>query len=143
MRDPDDTANERILNESLRTAEDQYLQMKAEVARLNRKGTSEYQALVQEAQALQSQLNNIAGRELVMQNNLKTLEAENLRLNSEISNARERELDYNNQISLLNQKNNNLIRQIESTQKMRLRLRNDIIGVIDQNDQVEPSRYRQ
>ena len=77
-----------------------------------------------------------------MQNNLKTLEAENLRLNSEISNARERELDYNNQISL-NQNNNNLIRQIESTQKMRLRLRNDIIGVIDQNDQVEPSRYRQ
>ena len=35
----------------------------------------------------------------------------------------------------------NLIQQIESTQKMRIRLRNDIIGVIDENDQGEPRRY--
>jgi hypothetical protein len=38
--------------------------------------------------------------------------------------------------------NNNLIRQIESTQKMRIRLRNDIIGVIDENDQGENQRFR-
>ena len=76
-----------------------------------------------------------------MQNNLKSLEAENFRLNSEINNSQDRERDYNRQISVLNQNNNNLIQQIDSTQKMRIRLRNDIIGVIDQNDQGQSGRY--
>ena len=35
-----------------------------------------------------------------------------------------------------------VVQQIESTQKMRIRLRNDIIGVIDENDQGESQRYR-
>ena len=78
---------------------------------------------------------------MVMQNNLKSLEAENFRLNSEINNSQDRERDYNRQISVLNQNNNNLIQQIDSTQKMRIRLRNDIIGVIDQNDQGQSGRY--
>jgi chromosome segregation ATPase len=77
-----------------------------------------------------------------MQNNLKTLEAENITLANELSNFQNREREYNRQISLLNQNNDNLIQQIESTQKMRIRLRNDIIGVIDENDQGEPQRYR-
>ena len=93
------------------------------------------------AEKLQSELNSIARREMVMQNNLKSLEAENFRLNSEINNSQDRERDYNRQISVLNQNNNNLIQQIDSTQKMRIRLRNDIIGVIDQNDQGQSGRY--
>ena len=78
---------------------------------------------------------------MVIQNNLKSLEADNFRLNNELANTQDRERDYNRQISLLNQNNSNLIQQIESTQKMRIRLRNDIIGVIDENDQGEPRRY--
>ena len=97
--------------------------------------------LLQEAEKLQAELNSIARRELVMQNNLKSLEAENFRLNSEINNSQDRERDYNRQISVLNQNNNNLIQQIDSTQKMRVRLRNDIMGVIDQNDQGQSGRY--
>jgi chromosome segregation ATPase len=134
-------ANERILNENLRSAEDRNAQLKGEVAQLQNRGSREYEALAREAQALQSQLSNIAGREMIIQNNLKTLEAENISMTSELANAQDRERDYNRQISLLNQNNNNLIQQIESTQKMRIRLRNDIIGVIDENDQGEPRRY--
>ena len=78
---------------------------------------------------------------MIIQNNLKSLEADNFRLNNELANTQDRERDYNRQISLLNQNNSNLIQQIESTQKMRIRLRNDIIGVIDENDQGEPRRY--
>ena len=73
---------------------------------------------------------------------LEKLEAENSSLENELSNLRNRERDYNRQISILNQNNNNLTQQIESTQKMRIRLRNDIIGVIDENDQSDPERYR-
>ena len=78
---------------------------------------------------------------MIIQNNLKSLEAENFRLSSELANFQERERDYSRQISSLNQNNNNLIQQIESTQKMSIRLRNDIIGVIDQNDQGTPRGY--
>ena len=80
---------------------------------------------------------------MIIQNNLKSLEADNFRLNNELANTQDLERDYNRQISLLNQNNSNLIKQIESTQKMRIRLRNDIIGVIDENDQGEPRRYSQ
>jgi hypothetical protein len=59
-------------------------------------------------------------------------------LGQELSSSKSKEQEYNRQLSLLNQDNNRLIDQIESTQRMRLRLRNDIIGVIDQNDQVPP-----
>ena len=62
-------------------------------------------------------------------------------VNSEINNSQDRERDYNRQISVLNQNNNNLIQQIDSTQKMRVRLRNDIMGVIDQNDKGQSGRY--
>ena len=134
--------NRRILNENLRASDDRNAQLKGEIARLQNKGSKEYETLAIQAQELQAQLNNIAGREMIMQNNLKTLEAENITLANELSNFQNRERDYNRQISLLNQNNNNLIQQIESTQKMRIRLRNDIIGVIDENDQGEPQRYR-
>ena len=79
---------------------------------------------------------------MIMQNNLKNLESENIRLARELTEFQDREIDYNRQISNLNMNNNNLIRQIESTQKMRIRLRNDIIGVIDENDQGENQRFR-
>jgi predicted nucleic acid-binding Zn-ribbon protein len=49
--------------------------------------------------------------------------------------------DYTREISILNQSNEKLIEEIESTQNMRVRLRNDIIGVIDQNDQVLPKGF--
>jgi chromosome segregation ATPase len=135
-------ANERILNENLRASDDRNAQLRGEIARLQNNGSKEYESLAMQAQELQGQLNNIAAREMVMQNNLKTLEAENSALANDLSNFQNRENDYNRQISLLNQNNNNLMRQIESTQKMRIRLRNDIIGVIDENDQVEPQRFR-
>ena len=134
-------ANERILNENLRSSDDRNRQLQETVSILRNKGTKEFDALTQEAEKLQSELNSIARREMVMQNNLKSLEAENFRLNSEINNFQDRERDYNRQISVLNQNNNNLIQQIDSTQKMRIRLRNDIIGVIDQNDQGQSGRY--
>ena len=134
-------ANERILNENLRSSDDRNRQLQETVSVLRNKGTKEFDALAQEAEKLQSELNSIARREMVMQNNLKSLEAENFRLNSEINNSQDRERDYNRQISVLNQNNNNLIQQIDSTQKMRIRLRNDIIGVIDQNDQGQSGRY--
>ena len=134
-------ANEIILNENLRSAEDMIAQLNGDIARLQNKGSKEYEALAMEAQELQSQLSGIAGREMIIQNNLKSLEADNFRLNNELANTQDRERDYNRQISLLNQNNSNLIQQIESTQKIRIRLRNDIIGVIDENDQGEPRRY--
>jgi hypothetical protein len=55
-------------------------------------------------------------------------------LRSEFLNGQSRENEYNRQIAILNADNNNLMQQIEATQRMRTRLRNDIIGVIDQND---------
>jgi len=134
-------ANERILNENLRSSDDRNRQLQETVSVLRNKGTKEFDAIAQEAEKLQAELNSIARRELVMQNNLKSLEAENFRLNSEINNSQDRERDYNRQISVLNQNNNNLIQQIDSTQKMRVRLRNDIMGVIDQNDKGQSGRY--
>jgi chromosome segregation ATPase len=98
-------ANERILNENLRASDDRNAQLRGEIARLQNKGSKEYETLAIQAQELQAQLNNIAGREMIMQNNLKTLEAENITLANELSNFQNRERDYNRQISLLNQNN--------------------------------------
>jgi septal ring factor EnvC (AmiA/AmiB activator) len=74
----------------------------------------------------------------MLKSRLTSLENENYRLGQELTSSKSKEQEYNRQLSLLNQDNNRLIDQIESTQRMRLRLRNDIIGVIDQNDQVPP-----
>ena len=79
---------------------------------------------------------------MLLTNSIQKLETENVNLRNEIINYQTKERDYNRQILLLNQQNNNLSQQMESTQKMRIRLRNDIIGVIDQNDQVAPNNYR-
>ena len=80
------------------------------------------------------ELSEIAGREQSLQNTLNNLQTENGRLRSELANGQSREGEYNRQIAILNADNSNLMQQIEATQRMRLRLRNDIIGVIDQND---------
>ena len=76
---------------------------------------------------------------MALRNNVKNLEEENNRLSFELQNADDRLDEYSREISVLNESNNKLIKEIESTQNMRVRLRNDIIGVIDQNDQVAPS----
>ena len=130
--------NERVLNENLASIEMSNSKLKAEVDRLNQFGTREYEALALEAERLQSQIAQIAGQEQMLKSRLTSLENENYRLGQELTSSKTKEQEYNRQLSLLNQDNNRLIDQIESTQRMRLRLRNDIIGVIDQNDQVPP-----
>ena len=131
--------NERVLNENLATLEMANSKLRTEVDRLNQYGTREYEALQQEAERLQSQIAQIAGQEQMLKSRLSNLENENYRLGEELSSSKQKEQEYNRQISLLSQDNNRLIDQIESTQRMRIRLRNDIIGVIDQNDRA-PSR---
>jgi chromosome segregation ATPase len=126
--------NERILNENVRTMEDRNIQLQSEVARLKDSSSRAYEELAREAQQLQLQLNEIAGRELALQNNLKNYESDNNRLQNDLLNSQSRQNEYNRQIAILNADNNNLMQQIEATQQMRMRLRNDIIGVIDQND---------
>jgi len=69
-----------------------------------------------------------------LQNSLKNLQSENNRLQNDLLNSQSRENEYNRQIAILNADNNNLMQEIEATQQMRMRLRNDMIGVIDQND---------
>ena len=77
-----------------------------------------------------------------MQNNVKNYESDNNRLQNDLLNSQSRENEYNRQIAILNADNNNLMQQIEATQQMRMRLRNDMIGVIDQNDDGSGSVYR-
>ena len=126
--------NERILNENIRAMEDRSIQLQNEVARLKQNGSRAYEELARESQQLQLELNEIAGRELALQNNLKNLQSENNRLQNDLLNSQSRENEYNRQIAILNADNNNLMQEIEATQQMRMRLRNDMIGVIDQND---------
>jgi chromosome segregation ATPase len=78
---------------------------------------------------------------MALQGSIKTLEAENIRLNNELQSTLGEMNDYTREISILNESNNRLLNEIESTQNMRVRLRNDIIGVIDQNDQVLPKGF--
>jgi chromosome segregation ATPase len=134
-------ANERILNENLRSSEESAAQLSNELNSFVNKESNEYAALAQEVQLLQSQLNNIVGQEMALQSSIKTLELENVRLNNELQRKMEQMNDYTREISILNQSNEKLIEEIESTQNMRVRLRNDIIGVIDQNDQVLPKGF--
>ena len=134
--------NERILNENLAALEMANSKLKSEVDRLNQLGTREYETLAIEAQRLQSEIAALSGQEQVLNTKLASLEIANSQLNEELMSSKEREQDYTRQINQLNQDNNRLINQIESTQRMRLRLRNDIIGVIDQNDQ-SPSQIYQ
>jgi predicted nucleic acid-binding Zn-ribbon protein len=134
-------ANERILNENLRSSEESAAQLSNELNSFVNKESNEYAALAQEVQLLQSQLNNIVGQEMALQSSIKTLELENVRLNNELQRKMEQMNDYTREISRLNQSNEKLIEEIESTQNMRVRLRNDIIGVIDQNDQVLPKGF--
>ena len=134
--------NERILNENIRTMEDRNIQLQSEVARLKDTSSRAYEELAIEAQQLQLQLNEIAGRELALQNNLKNYETDNNRLQNDLLNSQSRQNEYNRQIAILNADNNNLMQQIEATQQMRMRLRNDIIGVIDQNDNGSGSATR-
>ena len=105
------------------------------------KESNEFANLAQEVQFLQTQLNNIVGQEMALQTSIKSLEAENIRLNNELQRTMGQMSDYTREISILNKSNEKLIDEIESTQNMRVRLRNDIIGVIDQNDQVLPKGY--
>ncbi len=132
--------NERILNENLANLEIENSNLQSEVGRLNQYGTREYENLVIEAQRLQSQIASILGQEQMLKSKLAGLENENYRLTNEMLASKNREQEYSRQLSLLNEDNNRLINQIDSTQRMRLRLRNDIIGVIDQNDQTPSSR---
>ena len=67
---------------------------------------------------------------------------ENNRLQNDLLNSQSRENEYNRQIAILNADNNNLMQEIEATQQMRMRLRNDMIGVIDQNDNGSGSIFR-
>jgi hypothetical protein len=55
-------------------------------------------------------------------------------MQNDLLNSQSRENEYNRRIAILNSDNNNLMQEIEATQQMRARLRNDMIGVIDQND---------
>ena len=119
--------------------EQKNISLEEEIARLQQQGVRDFEKLAREAQQMQLQLSEISGREQMTEGQLKNLQVENVRLMDELQNLQQRELDYNRQISLLNENNNNLLQQIESTQRLRLRLRNDIIGVIDQNDE-SPSR---
>jgi chromosome segregation ATPase len=134
-------ANERILNENLRSSEESVAQLSNKLNSVADKKSAEFANLVQEVQFLQSQLNNIVGQEMALQNSIRSLEAENIRLNNELQRTIGQMNDYTREISILNQSNEKLIDEIESTQNMRVRLRNDIIGVIDQNDQVLPNGY--
>mgnify|MGYP001282846384 CR=1 FL=1 len=126
----------------MRRTEEKNQQLAEQVEQLQNKGSREYEMLAIEAQELNKQLNDINTREMLLTNSIQKLETENVNLRNEIINYQTKERDYNRQILLLNQQNNNLSQQMESTQKMRIRLRNDIIGVIDQNDQVAPNNYR-
>jgi len=132
--------NERVLNENLASLEFENSKLQTELARLNQYGSREYENLVLETQKLQSQIASISGQEQMLQSKLASLENENYRLSEEVLASKNREQEYSRQLSLLNEDNNRLIDQIESTQRMRLRLRNDIIGVIDQNDQTPRNR---
>ena len=134
--------NERILNENARAMEDRNIQLQNEVARLKESGSRAYEELARESQQLQLQLNEIAAREMALQNNLKNLQSENNRLQNDLLNSQSRENEYNRQIAILNADNNNLMQEIEATQQMRMRLRNDMIGVIDQNDNGSGSIFR-
>jgi predicted nucleic acid-binding Zn-ribbon protein len=78
---------------------------------------------------------------MALRNNVQKLEEENSRLNYDLQNANDRINNYNREISSLIQTNDNLVKEIESTQNMRVRLRNEIIGVIDQNDQATPQDF--
>ena len=126
--------NERIINENMRVLEGRNIQLQNEVVGLKDNANNAYEELAREGQQLQLQLSEIAGREQSLQNNLNNLQTENNRLRSEFLNGQSRENEYNRQIAILNADNTNLMQQIEATQRMRTRLRNDIIGVIDQND---------
>ena len=134
-------ANERILNENLRSSEESVAQLSNKLNSLADKESIEFANLAQEVQFLQTQLNNIVGQEMALQTSIKSLEAENIRLNNELQRTMGQMSDYTREISILNKSNEKLIDEIESTQNMRVRLRNDIIGVIDQNDQVLPKGY--
>ena len=69
---------------------------------------------------------------------LGKLENENYRLREDYKSLQVREMEFNRQISQLNQQNNSLLLQIDSVQRMKSRMRDDILGVIDQNELATP-----
>ena len=62
------------------------------------------------------------------------LENENFRMREDYKSIQNRENEFNRQISQLNQQNNNLLLQIDSVNRVKNRMRDDILGVIDQNE---------
>ena len=134
-------SNERILNENLRASENKNEQLTDKLNNLIDNRSDDVANITQEVKYLQSQLNNIIGQEMALRNNIQKLEEENSRLNYDLQNANDRINNYNREISSLIQTNDNLVKEIESTQNMRVRLRNEIIGVIDQNDQATPQDF--
>ena len=55
-------------------------------------------------------------------------------MREEYKTLQNRESEFNRQISQLNQQNNNLLLQIDSVNRVKNRMRDDILGVIDQNE---------
>ena len=80
------------------------------------------------------ELNELVSKEQSAITRVAKLENENFRMREEYKTLQNRESEFNRQISQLNQQNNNLLLQIDSVNRVKNRMRDDILGVIDQNE---------
>ena len=80
------------------------------------------------------ELNALVSQEQSAVTRIAKLENENFRMREDYKSIQNRENEFNRQISQLNQQNNNLLLQIDSVNRVKNRMRDDILGVIDQNE---------
>ena len=90
--------------------------------------------LINENNILRMELNELVSKEQSAITRVAKLENENFRMREEYKTLQNRETEFNRQISQLNQQNNNLLLQIDSVNRVKNKMRDDILGVIDQNE---------
>ena len=129
-------ANERLLSKEAGILEANIKELEEKIRDLENIGTNEYQQLLEETRALESEYSEVLAREQVLIGRMNLLEKENISLEQDIVRFSDRETDLNNAIIALKEDVAYMERELESSLRMRERLKNSMIEVIDRNERL-------
>lgn len=129
-------ANERLLSQEAGILEANIRELEEKIKDLENSGTKEYQELLAETRALESEYSEVLAREQVLIGRMNLLEKENIRLEQDMVRMTDRETDMNSAIIALKEDVAYMERELESSMRMRERLKNSMIEVIDRNERL-------
>ena len=127
-------AGERVLSQEAAALESTILTLEDKIRDLEISGNSDYQRLLAETEALETEFTEVLSREQILINRVKILENENFNLADEIRLMQDKERSLIEETVNLAEQNARLERKVDTSLRIRDQLRDTIIDAIDQND---------